>query len=195
MKAKFFILFSLFSMLCFSQEKEDKSFFPAEYVLKNSNDTIKAKVRNMGKFTNKKYYFATVIFKMKMKDADGNETWVQPNDVQYIKITDENKIKHEYFASTGRLPTEEGLIEILYEGKNINWYKDYHNAMLDYNLQVRSYLIDKNKKVIYAGFFDRSKGDLKKILKDYPDLLENLKSAKTEGDYLKIIRLYDAKIN
>jgi len=93
MKAKIILLFSLLSILIFCQEKEIKGFFPAQYILKSSNDTIKAKVRNVGKFTNKKYYFATVLFKMKMKDEQGNETWIEPNDLKYIKITDENNLK------------------------------------------------------------------------------------------------------
>ncbi|UWX61192.1 hypothetical protein N0B40_02710 [Chryseobacterium oranimense] len=193
MKAKIILLFSLFSILIFSQEKENKGFFPAEYVLKSSNDTIKAKVRNIGKFTNKKYYFATVLFKMKMKDEQGNETWIEPNDLKYIKITDENTLKHEYFSSSDRLPVERGLIEIMYEGRNVMWYKDYRNRALDMNLQIRGIIVDKNKKIIYDGFFYDAKGKFKKIFSGYPDLEEKLKSAKEEKDYIELLRLYDTK--
>jgi len=28
-----------------------------------------------------------------MKDEQGNETWIEPNDLKYIKITDENNLK------------------------------------------------------------------------------------------------------
>lgn len=112
-------LIFLLSFFCFNFifSQEIKGFFPAEYILKNSNDTIKAQVRNVGRFTNRKYYFATVLFKMKMKDDNGNETWVEPDDVEYIKITDENHIKHEYFSSSERLPREQGLIELCMKGK------------------------------------------------------------------------------
>jgi hypothetical protein len=120
--------------------------------LKNSNDTIKAQVRNVGRFTNRKYYFVTVLFKMKMKDDSGNETWVEPDDVEYIKITDENHIKHEYFSSSKRLPRKQGLIEIMYEGKNINWYKDYYNPTLRMQLEIKVYLLIK-KRIYYTQVF------------------------------------------
>lgn len=193
MKTKFIIFFSLFSIALFSQDKEDKGYFPTEYILKNSNDTIKAKVRNVGRFTNKKYYFATILFKMKMRDSNGNESWIEPNDIKYIKITDENNIKHEYFGSVEKLPKEEGLLEIMFEGQNINWYKDYHNPTLRLQLEIKGYIIDKNKNILYRGFFNDSKGGFKKIFKNYPDLEERLKSAKTDEDYIELLRLYDAK--
>ncbi|WP_445432746.1 hypothetical protein [Chryseobacterium indoltheticum] len=193
MKIKFIVLFSLLSAFLFSQQKDDKNFFPVEYILKNSQDTIKAKVRNVGKFSNKKYYFATIMFKMKMRDSDGNESWVQPDDIKYIKITDENNLKHEYFASSERLPKEQGLIEVLYEGKNINWYKDYHNPTLVMQLQIKGYITDNNKNILYWGFFDDLKRKFKIIFKDYPDLQLRLKSANTEEDFVRLLRLYDAK--
>lgn len=195
MKNTLILFFSLFSLIIFSQEKENKGFFPVEYILKNSNDTIKATIRNVGKFTNKKYYFATILFKMKMKDDKGNETWVEPNDVRYIKITDENNLKHEYFESAERLPKEKGLIEIMYEGRNINWYKDYHNPALRAQLEIKGYIIDKDKNVLYSGFFNDFKGAFRKMLKAYPDLEEKLKAAKTEEDYVEVFRLYDSKID
>ncbi|MBK1897231.1 hypothetical protein [Chryseobacterium paridis] len=195
MRTKFILLFSLFSIIIFSQEKENKGFFPVEYILKSSSDTIKAEVRNVGKFTNKKYYFATILFKMKMKDGQGNETWVEPGDLKYIKITDENNIGHEYFASSERLPQEEGLIEVIYEGKNINWYKGYHNPLLRAQLDIKGYITDKDKKLLYSGFFNDFKGRMKRLLKDYPDLEEKFKKAKTEEEYVDIFRLYDAKID
>jgi hypothetical protein len=132
---------------------------------------------------------------MKMKDDQGNETWIEPNDLKYIKITDENNLKHEYFSSSDRLPVERGLLEIMYESHNIMWYKDYRNRALDMNLQIRGIIVDKNKKIIYDGFFYDSKGKFKKIFGDYPDLEEKLKSAKEEKDYIELLRLYDAKID
>jgi len=195
MKIKFIIIFSLISLVLFGQEQTDKGFFPAEYVLKNTQDTIQAKVRNIGKFSNKKYYFATVMFKMKMKDSAGNEIWIQPNDVNYIKITDENHIKHEYFASSERLPKEKGLIEIMYEGRNINWYKDYNNPALMVQLEIKGYITDHNKNILYYGFFDDLKRKFKIIFKDHPDLVLRLKSAVTDDDFVKLLQLYDHRID
>lgn len=193
MKKLIFLLVLFCFNLMFSQGM--KGFFPAEYVLKHSNDTIKTQVRNVGRFTNKKYYFATVLFKMKMKDESGHETWVEPADVEYIKITDENNIKHEYFSSSERLPQEKGLIEIMYEGKNINWYKDYYNPTLRMQLEIKGYLVDKEKNILYSGFFNDMKGKLGKIISAYPDLKEKLKSVKTDQDYIEILRLYDSRLD
>lgn len=195
MKTKLVLLFSLFSIVIFSQEIKDKGFFPVEYILKGSNDTIKAKIRNVGKFSNKKYYFATIVFKMKMKDDKGNETWIEPNDVKYIKITDENNAKHEYFESVERLPEEKGLIEIMYEGKNIKWYKGYYNPILRAQLEIKGYILDKDKNVLYSGFFNDFKSRMKKVFKDYPELQDQLKAAKTEEEYIQVFRLYDTKID
>jgi hypothetical protein len=61
-------------MVVCSQQKDDKRYFPVKYVLKTSNDTITTRIRNVGKFSNTKYYFATILFKMKMRDANGAET-------------------------------------------------------------------------------------------------------------------------
>lgn len=186
------LIFFTFSFL-FSQD--DKNFFPTEYVLKNSNDTIKAKVRNVGKFSNKKYYFATVLFKMKMKDATGNETWIEPDQLKYIKITDENNITHEYFSSVDRLPKEKGLIEIMYDGKNIKWYKDYHNPTLRMQLEIMGYIVDNNKNILYSGYFNDVSRKFKTLFAAYPDLVEKAKAAKTEQDYVGLLRIYDDRIS
>ncbi|UKB82471.1 hypothetical protein LF887_15825 [Chryseobacterium sp. MEBOG06] len=192
---KIIFLFAFFCfMLGFSQENVDKGYFPVKYILKSSSDTIKAKVRNIGKFTNKKYSFATIVFKMKIRDNAGNETWIQPSDVKYIKITDENNINHEYYASSDKLPKDQGLVEIIYEGNNINWYRSFYNSALSIGLEIREHVIDKSKKKIY-GFTDLSKSVFKKIFKDYPDLIEKLESAKTEKDCINLLQLYDAKID
>lgn len=196
MKKIFFLLGIFCFTLLFSQEKENKRYFPAEYVLKTSGDTIKAKVRNMGLYTNTKYSFATILFKMKMMDGKGATNWVPINDVRYIKIVDENQHKHEYFASTDKFLKEKGLVEVLYEGKNINWYKAFNNSILTPNVQFLNYLVDKDKNVLYQeGPLDDFKRNLKKLFKDDSDLKEKLKQVNTEEDYIKILRLYDAKVD
>lgn len=194
MKRTLILLLSLLSVFLFSQEKNDKRFFSAEYILKNTQDTIRAKVRNVGLFTNKKYYVATIMFKMKMKSSDGSEIWVKPNDVAYIKITDENNMSHRYFASSERLSQEKGLIEILYEGKNISWYRGYHNPTLGTQMLIMGYLTDSNKNILHQGLFDDLKNRFKKIFKDFPDVEAKAKEAKTEKDYVDVIKFYDSKL-
>lgn len=176
----------------FSQEKENKRYFPAEYVLKSAGDTIKAKVRNTGMYTNKKYSFATILFKMKMMDENGNTTWVPIDKVRYIKIVDENKLPHEYFASTDKFIQEKGLVEVVYEGKTINWYKAFDNSILSPGVQIIYYLVDKNKNILYQEKpFSDFRNNLKKLFKDRPDLQEKLKSAKTEKEHAELLQLYD----
>lgn len=196
MKKIFFLLGIFCFTIFFSQEKENKRYFPTEYVLKTSGDTIKAKVRNTGLYTNTKYSFATILFKMKMMDEKGATKWVPINHVRYIKIVDENQHKHEYFASTDKFLKEEGLVEVLYEGKNINWYKAFNNSILTPNVQFLNYLVDKDKNVLYKeGPLDDFKRNLKKLFKDDSDLEGKLKQANTEEDYIKILSLYDTKID
>ncbi|PRB05985.1 hypothetical protein CQ046_02070 [Chryseobacterium sp. MYb7] len=195
MKKIFFLFAILCSSFIFSQEKENKRYFPAEYVLKKSGDTIKARVRNTGMYTNKKYSFATVLFKMKMMDEKGNTTWVPINEVRYIKILDEDKQKHEYFASTDKFIKEKGLVEVVYEGKNINWYKAFSNSILSQGIQIVNYLVDKDKNILYKEMLlDGFSRNLKKLFKEDLDLTEKLKQAKIEKDYIKLLQLYDSKL-
>jgi len=193
-KTLFLITFFFGLTVLFSQQKDDKRYFPVEYVLKASNDTIKARVRNVGKFSNTKYHFATILFKMKMRDANGTEIWVEPKDIEYIKITDENNIHHEYYDSAGKIVIHNGLIEILHEGENMNWYRFY--AYGTGRITKTDFLIDgKNKKIINeSGFFNPSlKNSLKVRFAAYPDLLALIDSWKTDEDLLKILQLYDKK--
>lgn len=194
MKKTAFLLLFICVGLLFSQQKDDKRYFPAEYTLKTSGDTIRTRIRNVGKFSNTKYYIATIMFKMKMRDDNGVETWVEPKDVEYIKITDENNISHEYYASVGRMEIKGGLIEILYEGKNMNWYRFY-----PYGTGIitkADFLVDdKNAKIINeSGFFNPGlKNSLKTRFAAYPDLMALVNSWKTDDDLLKILQLYDKK--
>ncbi|RXM51801.1 MULTISPECIES: hypothetical protein [unclassified Chryseobacterium] len=196
---KIIFLFGMFCFtLLFSQEKENKRYFPAEYVLKTSGDTIKAKVRNTGLYTNTKYSFATILFKMKMMDEKGVTNWVPINDVRYIKILDENQNKHEYFASTDKFLKEKGLVEVLYEGKNINWYKAFNNSILTPKVQFIKYLVDKDKNILYEykdGPFDDFRQSLKKLFKDDSEFTEKLNQTKSEKECIQLLQLWDTKLD
>ncbi|WP_343686463.1 hypothetical protein [Chryseobacterium gleum] len=198
MKKIIFLLGIFCYTILFSQEKENKRYFPAEYVLKTSGDTIKAKVRNTGLYTNTKYSFATILFKMKMMDEKGATNWVPINEVKYIKILDENRNKHEYFASTDKFLKEKGLVEVLYEGKNINWYKAFNNSILTPKVQFIKYLVDKDKNILYEykeGPFDDFRQNLKKLFKNDSDFTEKLKQANSEKECIKLLQLWDAKFD
>ncbi|THV56323.1 hypothetical protein [Chryseobacterium candidae] len=108
---------------------------------------------------------------------------------------DENQQKHEYFASTDKFLKEKGLVEVVYEGKNINWYKAFNNSILSPGIQILNYLVDKDKNILYEeSLLDNFSRNLKKLFKDDLDLTEKLKQAKTEKDYLELLQLYDTKL-
>lgn len=192
MKTTFVLVLTFLSVLIFAQDNSDKSFFPAKYVLKSSNDTIRAKVRNVGKFTNRKYSSATILYKMKMRDATGKEIWVQPKDVEYISISDENNIRHEFFASDDRLPVDVGLVEILYEGENVSWYKGGSSEVAD-RPEDYSFIVDIRKNKFYHPYSYLNQSVFKKIFEGDPELVDGLKKAKTTDDYLQLLKIYDTK--
>lgn len=195
MRKLVFIFLCLISLKIFSQEKENNTrYFPVEYILKTSNDTIKGKVRNIGIFSNKKYSDMTILFDIQMLNDAGNKTMVKPQKIKYIKIQNPaDGSFHEFFASTDKFGEEAGLVKVLFEGKKINWYKDYVNSALSVQVIIKGYLVDNNKNIIFKGFLDSSKNQIKKIFKQYPDLMDKVDSARTEEDYIKILQLYDAK--
>lgn len=191
---KIFLACVLWSFLGFAQKGE--RMFPVEYVLKSTNDTIKTKIRNTGYYSNKKYHFATIMFKMLMVDEKGNKNWVEPKDVKFIKITDPENITHTYYASSDKLGVERGLVEVLYEGNKISWYRGFSNSTLSISSQLKvfGYVLDSSRKIINIGLFDDSKKFIKnKIINTDPDLLAMWKSAKTDADFAKILEIYDRK--
>lgn len=189
-KIVFLLLFFCFA-LSFSQENEKSRYFPAVYTLKNSNDTIKARVRNTGAINNKKYALYTIIMKMKMVDNEKNVTWVKPNDIRYIKITDPENVSYEYFASTDKLSKEVGLVKSIYEGRNISCYQGYSGT--GFNVMGKEYVINKDKNIIFEGSLAEER--FKSLFTKYPDLGEKLKSAKTLDDYKEVLKLADSKLD
>ncbi|MGG7468901.1 hypothetical protein ACVVIH_08115 [Chryseobacterium arthrosphaerae] len=174
----------------FSQEKEDTRYFPVVYILKNSNDSISAKVRNTGTVSNKKYSVYTILMKMKMVDKEKNTTWVKPGDVKYIKITDNENVSYEYYDSAEKNLNDVGLVRAFYEGKNISGYQAYSNS--GFSIISKEYIVDKDKKVIFEGHFADQK--FRSFVND-PNLEEKLKSAKTWEDYSEVLQLWDSKFD
>lgn len=86
------------------------------------------------------------------------------------------------------------MVEVLYEGKNIKWYKGFNNSILTPNVQFLNYLVDKDKNILYKeGPLDDFRRNLKKLFKEDPDLEEKLRQTNTEKDYIKLLELYDTK--
>ncbi len=62
-------------------------------------------------------------------------------------------------------------------------------------LEIKGYLVDKEKNILYSGFFNDMKGKLGKIISTYPDLKEKMKWVKTDQEYIEILRLYDSRLD
>lgn|GEM_PF-862402 len=186
---------AIFCFTFFLSQNKNQRYFSTQYILKNSNDTIRAKIRNTGIYSNKKYSLYTILMKMKMVDSDGNTIWIKPKEIKYIKITDNENVEYEYFDSSEKFLKEEGLVRVIYEGKNINWYQSFDNPKLLTNITFKGYIVDKNKNIIDEYYFEDSKNRFKKLFQDYPDLQEKVKSLRTDEDYIDILKLYDVRLD
>lgn len=177
--------------LGFAQDKEDTRYFPVVYVLKNSSDTIKARVRNTGIVSNKKYSVYTILMKMKMVDKEKNTTWVRPGDLKYIKITDPENVSYEYYDAASKSLNDIGLVRIMYEGKNIRGYQGYSSS--GFSIISREYIVNKDQKIIFEGHIADQK--FRDFLNNDLDVEEKLKSAKTFEDYGQALRIWDTKLD
>ena len=88
MKKYFFILLFLQFGLFFSQYKPKDYHLESKIVLKNSNDTIKARILALWAF--KKDHFAPQTFMRKLTvfDAEGIKSKINESDVKYLEIKD-----------------------------------------------------------------------------------------------------------
>ena len=194
----------LFSLLCFVSVFSQKQFqykenhFPVKYVLKNSTDTIKTRVQNIGIFTNKKFSAATYIKQVNMLDSLGNKNVISEFDIDYMEVTDPQNVIRKFTSSTSLhlAKNDFGLIEIVYHGK-ISWYRDYfYVGLVGYKMNKVDFLIDKKdgKLTNESGFFNPSiKNNLKEKLKDYPELLASIDKSKKDEDLIKVLELYNNK--
>lgn len=194
----------LFSLLCFTIVFSQKQFqykenhFPVKYVLKNSTDTIRTRVQNIGIFTNKKFSAATYIKQVNMLDSLGNKTVISEFDIDYMEVIDPQNVVRRFASSTSLhlAKNDFGLIEILYQGK-MSWYRDYfYVGMVGYKMNKVDFLIDKEdgKLINESGFFSPSiKNSLKEKLKDYPELLVGVDKSKKDEDLIKVLERYNGK--
>ncbi|MDH6254397.1 hypothetical protein M2347_004124 [Chryseobacterium sp. H1D6B] len=186
-------LFCFISVFSQNEFKYRENHFPIKYVLKNSSDTIKTRVQNVGIFSNKKFSAATYINNIYVLDSLGHKTAVPESNIHYMEITDLKNETRKFISSSSFLTKDIGLLEIKYEGK-ITWYRDWYYGGA--NITKFDFIIDFiNKKVIKeTGFFTPSlKDELKEKFAAYPDLLLLINSWKKDEDLMKILKIYDEK--
>ncbi|MEN4761055.1 MULTISPECIES: hypothetical protein [unclassified Chryseobacterium] len=141
----------LSSLVCFifsySQESSFKykdRHFPARYVLKGSNDTIKTRVLNIGVFSNKKYHAATYVGSVLTISEKGERKRIKESDIAYMEIEDLDGVKRELISSVPILGKDVGLLEIFDDGEKTG-YIDYFRSSLSGPLSSRYYPKEDNK--------------------------------------------------
>ena len=192
MKKYFFILLFLQFGLFFSQYKPKDYHLESKIVLKNSNDTIKARILALWAF--KKDHFAPQTFMRKLTifNSEGIKSKINESDVKYLEIKDFDGKIRKFINSFEILNKEIGLLEILYSGK-MSYYCGFQTVNLYGNVNSTEYLIEKNKSLIDTNLFSGSNKKLKERLSNYPDLIELLDKVSDKKDLIKILELYNSK--
>ena len=180
---KYFLLLFLFPALLFSQRKEE--ILDAKYVLKNSSDTISAKILTY--YQNSTLLPETVVKRIDFIDSTGNYK-VKESDVQFLSF---KKGDRTYKFLSGDqlpfLPKHNGLYNEVIKGK-LSWYSSYFIAG---NIKVKAYGIE-NKEVVFSGEGYSVINKLKNYVKD-EDLKIMLKKATSTNDFLQVLQIYNSR--
>lgn len=201
MKKSILLLALVCSGFLFSQkankDKTQEIYFPIKYVLKNSKDTIKTKVLNIGFYTNEEFSPATYIKQMTVLDPSGKKIKVNEDDVQYMEIIDLNKVERKFINGKSIFSKDLGLLQVKYNGKKTAWYRksSYSGPIYTYETNDTDYvLFRKDKSVIEMHLKMRgSITQLKEKLIGYPDLSALVDVVIEDKDILNILKLYDKK--
>ncbi|UHO39601.1 hypothetical protein H5J24_05815 [Chryseobacterium capnotolerans] len=138
----------LYFVFTYSQEGDFKfkdRHFPAKYVLKGSNDTVRTRVLNIGVFSNKKYHAATYVGSVLTFSEKGERKRIKESDIQYMEITDLEGVTRKLVSSEPIIGKDVGLLEIYDDGER-NGYMDYFKPSLTGPVASRFYPKDENKK-------------------------------------------------
>jgi hypothetical protein len=197
---KIVLLLSVFCFsLLFSQKEHNKyneAYFPVKYLLKNSKDTIKTKILNIGIYDDQEFSPATYLKQITVLDPSGKKLKVNENNIQYMEITDLKKVKRK-FISSKIISKDQGLLQIMYQGKKTAWYRRsyYSGPIYTYKTKDIDYLMFRNDKNITEIYFKMpgSKEQLKEKFRAYPDIIASIDMMFEDTDLLKILKLYDRK--
>ena len=180
---KYFLLLFIFPALLFSQRK--KEILDAKYVLKNTSDTINAKILTY--FQNDTLLPETVVKRIDFIDSTGNYK-LKESDVQFLSFKNENRAYK--FLSANQLPLlpkHDGLYNEVVKGK-LSWYSSYFIAG---NIKVKAYAVE-NKEVVFSGEGYSVINKLKNYVKD-EDLKVMLKKATSTNDFLQVLQIYNSR--
>lgn len=188
------LLFFLCFNFLFSQKE---TYFPAKYVLKNSKDTVKTKILNIGLYDNDEFSPATYIRQITVLDPSGKKLKVNENDIKYLEIKDLKNVKRTFVHSKSALSKDSGLLQVMYSGNKTQWYRKsfYNGPIYTYETKNTDYLIMRNNKNINEIYFRApgARAQLKEIFGAYPDLALLIDAMVEDKDLIKILERYDKK--
>lgn len=193
------LLISLCFNLLFSQKETmfKETFFPAKYVLKNSKDTIKTKILNIGLYDNDEFSPATYIRQITVLDPSGKKIKVNEDDIKYLEMTDLKKVKRRFVTSKSVLAKDSGLLQVMYSGNKTQWYRKslYKGSIYTYETKNIDYLVMRKNKTINEIYFKAPgvKAQLKEIFGAYPDLSSMIDIMAEDSDLVKILERYEKK--
>ncbi|WP_027380671.1 hypothetical protein [Chryseobacterium daeguense] len=192
-----FLLVLCFGLL-FSQKENplQETYFPVKYILKNSTDTIKSRVLNLGIYTDEEFSPDTYIRQMTVLNA-GKKTKVYEKDIQYMEITDNKKNIRKFVDSKAILSKDLGLLQVMFTGKKTTWYRlnSYSGRIYTYKTSETDYLKDNQSKSITEIHFKLpgAKALLKEKMGRYADISQSIDYMADDEDFLKVLKLYDKK--
>ncbi|MFN1215707.1 hypothetical protein ACKW6Q_01860 [Chryseobacterium kwangjuense] len=199
MKKTIVLLLSLCFSFLFSQKEKmfKETYFPAKYVLKNSKDTIKTKILNIGLYDNDEFSPATYIRQITVLDPSDKKIKVEENDIQYLEMKDLKNVRRRFVNARSVLSKESGLLQVMYSGHKTQWYRKsfYTGPIYTYETKNRDYLIMRKDKIITEIFFKAPgvKPQLKELFGAYSDLSSMIDLMAEDSDLVKILERYDKK--
>jgi len=193
------LLLSLCFNFLFSQKEAmfKETFFPVKYVLKKSKDTVKTKVLNVGLYDNSEFSPGTYIRQMTVLDPSDKKIRINESDIKFLEIRDLKKVRRRFVSSQSVLSKDTGLLQIMYNGSKVAWYRKsfYKGPIYTYQTNNIEYLIIKKNNDITEMSF-KAPG-LKPLLKEKlavsPDLSLKIDEMADDDDLVQILRLYDKK--
>ena len=191
------LAFMCFNLLFSQEDPLQEVYFPVKYVLKNSKDTIKTKVLNIGFYSNDEFSPATYIKQITVLDTSGKKAKISENDIRYMEITDLKKVKRKFINAASVFPKDMGLLQVMYSGRKTVWYRKsvYSGPIYTYKTDDTDYLIFRKDKSVTEIHFNIPgvKSQLLERFNNYPDISALIDNMVEYTDLLKILKLYDQK--
>lgn len=166
-------------------------FTDIKYIPSISTDTIVAKANLYTKLLSKGK-FNPLIFEQGVKIGERRNTiTLRDKDIFFIEFIDKNNDKRT-FKQIPELKLGGKLLEVMSVGK-ISWYRNYFSYKSD--AWDQSYAYDdyfvKEKEIIKIPVKGKYKRKLKSLVKEKPELVNEVNKIVNDRDILEIIEKYN----